>query len=145
MNQEGYTHLRIDGKMPGKIEEFNGNSQLFAMIPTKGVGGVGLNIIGADRVVIVEPDWNPMTDAQARERAWLMCGKKDVSAYRLVQRRPSRRRSTDGRSTMRGRTWQASSRCRSRPGLRGGGQGEAAVDVQGHLRQAGIGEAKGRR
>ena len=83
MNQEGYTHLRIDGKMPGKIEEFNGNSQLFAMIPTKGVGGVGLNIIGADRVVIVEPDWNPMTDAQARERAWLICGKKDVAVYRL--------------------------------------------------------------
>jgi len=88
MNQEGYTHLRIDGKTPVKkrlrmIEEFNGNSQLFAMILTTRVGGVGLNIIGADRVVIVDPDWNPMTDVQARERTWRIGQKKDVAVYRL--------------------------------------------------------------
>jgi len=88
MNQEGYAHLRIDSKTPVSkrprmIEEFNGNPQLFAMILTKGVGGVGLNIIGADRVVIVEPDWDPMTDVQARERAWRIGQRKNVAIYRL--------------------------------------------------------------
>mmetsp|Transcript_50242 Transcript_50242/g.155276 ORF Transcript_50242/g.155276 Transcript_50242/m.155276 type:complete len:436 (-) Transcript_50242:194-1501(-) len=54
------------------------------MILTTRVGGVGLNIIGADRVVIFDPDWNPMTDVQARERAWRIGQRRDVSVYRLV-------------------------------------------------------------
>jgi hypothetical protein len=33
-------------------------------------GGVGLNLTGADRIILYDPDWNPQTDAQARERAW---------------------------------------------------------------------------
>lgn len=89
MNGEGYTHLRIDGKTAVKrrlkmIEEFNGNVDLFCMVLTTRVGGVGLNIIGADRVVIFDPDWNPMTDVQARERTWRIGQKRDVTVYRLV-------------------------------------------------------------
>lgn len=33
---------------------------------------------GADRVLIVDPDWNPSTDAQARERSWRIGQKKEV-------------------------------------------------------------------
>jgi len=54
------------------------------MILTTRVGGVGLNITGADRVVIFDPDWNPMTDVQARERAWRIGQTRDVAVYRLV-------------------------------------------------------------
>jgi len=84
-----YTFLRIDGKTPVKkrlklIEEFNGDTSLFSMILTTRVGGVGLNIIGADRVLIFDPDWNPMTDVQARERTWRIGQKRDVTIYRLV-------------------------------------------------------------
>ena len=89
MSRVGYSHFRIDGKTPVKrrlklIEEFNENKDIFAMLLTTRVGGVGLNIIGADRVVIFDPDWNPMTDVQARERAWRIGQKKEVSVYRLV-------------------------------------------------------------
>jgi DNA excision repair protein ERCC-6 len=89
MVENNYAHSRIDGKTSVKrrlrlIEEFNGNSDLFAMILTTRVGGVGLNIIGANRVVIFDPDWNPMTDVQARERAWRIGQKKEVAVYRLV-------------------------------------------------------------
>merc|ERR1719333_445853 len=66
------------------IEEFNGNQEIFAMLLTTRVGGVGLNIIGADRVLIFDPDWNPMTDVQARERTWRIGQTKEVSVYRLV-------------------------------------------------------------
>eukprot|EP00438_Fugacium_kawagutii_P024094 Skav214959 [mRNA] locus=scaffold264:80550:81815:- [translate_table: standard] len=89
MSRIGYTHFRIDGKTPVKrrlklIEEFNENESVFAMLLTTRVGGVGLNIIGADRVVIFDPDWNPMTDVQARERAWRIGQTREVSVYRLV-------------------------------------------------------------
>eukprot|EP00970_Alexandrium_tamarense_P013118 scaffold3259_cov201-Alexandrium_tamarense.AAC.2 len=42
------------------------------------------NVTGANRVVIFDPDWNPQTDAQARERAWRFGQKKDVTVYRLI-------------------------------------------------------------
>lgn len=34
------------------------------MLLTTKVGGVGLNLTGADTVIFVEHDWNPMADAQ---------------------------------------------------------------------------------
>ena len=39
---------------------------------------------GADRVVIFDPDWNPSTDLQARERAWRIGQVRDVTIYRLL-------------------------------------------------------------
>ncbi len=53
------------------------------MLTTK-TGGVGLNLIGADRVVIYDPDWNPSTDLQARERSWRIGQEKDVAVYRFL-------------------------------------------------------------
>lgn len=89
LHDAGYVNSRIDGKVPVKrrlelIDQFNVNPAIFAMVLTTHVGGVGLNIIGASRVVIFDPDWNPMTDVQARERAWRIGQKKDVTVYRLV-------------------------------------------------------------
>lgn len=57
---------------------------MFVFLLTTRVGGVGVNLIGADRVVIYDPDWNPSTDAQARERAWRIGQKKQVTVYRLL-------------------------------------------------------------
>ena len=46
---------------------------------TTKTGGVGLNITGANRVILYDPDWNPQTDAQARERAWRFGQNRDVT------------------------------------------------------------------
>jgi DNA excision repair protein ERCC-6 len=45
---------------------------------------VGIDLTGADRVVLFDPDWNPQTDAQARERAWRLGQTKPVTIYRLI-------------------------------------------------------------
>jgi len=54
------------------------------MLLTTSVGGVGLNLVCADRVVIVDPAWNPATDAQAVDRAFRIGQEKQVKVYRLV-------------------------------------------------------------
>lgn len=50
------------------------------------VGGLGLNLTGADTVIFVEHDWNPMKDLQAMDRAHRIGQRKVVNVYRLVTR-----------------------------------------------------------
>ncbi|CAB4031333.1 DNA excision repair ERCC-6-like, partial [Paramuricea clavata] len=48
------------------------------------VGGVGLTLTAADRVIIFDPSWNPATDAQAVDRAYRIGQKNTVVVYRLI-------------------------------------------------------------
>eukprot|EP00955_Chlamydomonas_euryale_P030470 320766-Chlamydomonas_euryale.AAC.1 len=48
------------------------------------VGGLGLTLTAADRVVIVDPAWNPATDNQAVDRAYRIGQSRDVVVYRLI-------------------------------------------------------------
>ena len=89
VRKEGYTFYRMDGTTPIKdrmplVDEFNSNPKIFVFLLTTKVGGLGVNLTGADRVVIFDPDWNPSTDTQARERAWRLGQTKPVSVYRLM-------------------------------------------------------------
>uniref|UniRef100_A0A8C4XBN6 DNA excision repair protein ERCC-6-like n=1 Tax=Erpetoichthys calabaricus TaxID=27687 RepID=A0A8C4XBN6_ERPCA len=54
------------------------------MLLTTQVGGVGLNLTAANRVVIFEPSWNPATDAQAIDRVYRIGQEKNVIVYRLI-------------------------------------------------------------
>ncbi|KAI4364090.1 hypothetical protein MLD38_020227 [Melastoma candidum] len=86
-----YNYRRMDGLTPVKqrmalIDEFNDSSDVFIFILTTKVGGLGTNLTGANRVIIFDPDWNPSTDMQARERAWRIGQTKDVTVYRLITR-----------------------------------------------------------
>ncbi|KAK5629760.1 hypothetical protein RRF57_005475 [Xylaria bambusicola] len=82
-------YLRMDGKTPIKmrqvlVDKFNKDPDLHLFLLTTKVGGLGVNLTGANRVIIYDPDWNPSTDVQARERAWRLGQKKDVTIYRLM-------------------------------------------------------------
>jgi DNA excision repair protein ERCC-6 len=35
-------------------------------------------------VLLYDPDWNPSTDMQARERAWRIGQRREVTVYRLI-------------------------------------------------------------
>lgn len=48
---------------------------------------MGLNLTGADTVIFVEHDWNPMKDLQAMDRAHRIGQKKVVNVYRLITRK----------------------------------------------------------
>ncbi|XP_018364365.1 PREDICTED: DNA excision repair protein ERCC-6-like [Trachymyrmex cornetzi] len=87
--REKYTYLRMDGttamsQRQQTIQKFNNDSSYFVFLLTTRVGGLGINLTGANRVVIYDPDWNPATDAQARERAWRIGQNKQVTVYRLI-------------------------------------------------------------
>ena len=43
-------------------DQFNSDASIKVMISTTSVGGFGLNLTGADTVIFMEHDWNPMKD-----------------------------------------------------------------------------------
>ena len=85
----GFNYRRMDGTTPihtrqGLVDEFNNNPSAHVFLLTTKVGGLGINLTGANRVIIYDPDWNPSTDVQARERAWRLGQKREVMIYRLM-------------------------------------------------------------
>ncbi|KFW60990.1 DNA excision repair protein ERCC-6 [Pygoscelis adeliae] len=89
VRHRNYSYLRMDGtttiasRQP-LITRYNEDKSIFIFLLTTRVGGIGVNLTGADRVIIYDPDWNPSTDTQARERAWRIGQKKQVTVYRLL-------------------------------------------------------------
>lgn len=85
----GFKYRRMDGNTPiqmrqSMVDEFNTDPDIHVFLLTTKVGGLGINLTGADRVIIYDPDWNPSTDLQARERAWRLGQKREVTIYRLM-------------------------------------------------------------
>ena len=85
----GLKYRRMDGNTPiplrqSMVDEFNSDPNIHVFLLTTKVGGLGVNLTGADRVIIYDPDWNPSTDLQARERAWRLGQKREVTIYRLM-------------------------------------------------------------
>ncbi|KAK9873709.1 hypothetical protein WA026_002066 [Henosepilachna vigintioctopunctata] len=84
-----YKYLKMDGttsisSRQKLIDNFNQDETYDVFLLTTKVGGLGVNLTGADRVIIYDPDWNPATDTQARERAWRIGQNKQVTIYRLL-------------------------------------------------------------
>jgi DNA excision repair protein ERCC-6 len=89
IEEQGYEYLRMDGTTAAAsrsfiVDKFNNSPQIFIFLLTTKVGGIGLNLTSANRIIIYDPDWNPSTDMQARERAWRIGQKKGVTIYRLL-------------------------------------------------------------
>lgn len=85
------TYVRLDGSVPASqrhsvVARFNADPSIDVLLLTTQVGGLGLNLTGADTVIFVEHDWNPMKDLQAMDRAHRIGQKKVVNVYRLITR-----------------------------------------------------------
>jgi len=66
------------------VQTFNSDPSIDCLLLTTHVGGLGLTLTGADTVIFVEHDWNPMKDLQAMDRAHRIGQKKVVNVYRLI-------------------------------------------------------------
>ncbi|KAI4157311.1 MAG: hypothetical protein LQ342_008387 [Letrouitia transgressa] len=84
-------YLRLDGSVEASkrqhiVNQFNTDPSYDCLLLTTSVGGLGLNLTGADTVIFVEHDWNPQKDLQAMDRAHRIGQKKVVNVYRLITR-----------------------------------------------------------
>ncbi|PQE19039.1 putative MOT1-transcriptional accessory protein [Rutstroemia sp. NJR-2017a WRK4] len=84
-------YLRMDGSVDASkrqdiVNKFNSDPSYDVLLLTTSVGGLGLNLTGADTVIFVEHDWNPQKDLQAMDRAHRIGQKKVVNVYRLITR-----------------------------------------------------------
>ncbi|XP_025033346.1 LOW QUALITY PROTEIN: DNA excision repair protein ERCC-6-like, partial [Python bivittatus] len=82
--------MRIDGTVTHLTERekrigvFQKDRDYSVFLLTTQVGGIGLTLTAASRVVIFDPSWNPATDAQAVDRAYRIGQKENVIIYRLI-------------------------------------------------------------
>ena len=88
----GFTYCRLDGstdleERESQIREFStpGSKSMVFLISTR-AGGLGINLVTANHVVLYDSDFNPMVDIQAMDRAHRIGQKKKVFVYRLVTR-----------------------------------------------------------
>ncbi|KAK7213417.1 hypothetical protein V2G26_020595 [Clonostachys chloroleuca] len=89
IKERDISYVRMDGETPIEqrqpmIDKFNEDPNIHVFLITTRTGGLGTNLTGADRIIIFDPDWNPSTDLQARERAWRLGQDKPVKIYRLM-------------------------------------------------------------
>ncbi|KAE8222061.1 hypothetical protein CF319_g4684 [Tilletia indica] len=83
-------HFRLDGtmniskrqKLVDKFNDPEGGEFIFLL--SSKAGGCGLNLIGANRLVLFDPDWNPAADQQALARVWRDGQKKNCFVYRFI-------------------------------------------------------------
>ncbi|MFC3928644.1 SNF2-related protein [Streptococcus caprae] len=82
------TSYKITGSTPANERQemtraFNKGSRDTFLISLK-AGGVGLNLTGADTVVLIDLWWNPAVEMQAISRAHRIGQKENVEVYRLI-------------------------------------------------------------
>ena len=88
MDAAGIRYAYLDGRTRRRdrpIEDFRSGAASVFLISLK-AGGFGLNLTEADYVVLLDPWWNPATEAQAVDRAHRIGQDKHVMVYRLVSR-----------------------------------------------------------
>ncbi|EXJ77380.1 chromodomain-helicase-DNA-binding protein 1 [Capronia epimyces CBS 606.96] len=92
MEYRGHAYQRLDGTIAAAarriaIDHFNApDSSDFCFLLSTRAGGLGINLMTADTVIIFDSDWNPQADLQAMARAHRIGQVKPVSVYRLVSK-----------------------------------------------------------
>lgn len=88
LEREGMDYFYLDGQTPGEervqlAERFNQGEKQFFLISLK-AGGTGLNLTGADTVILYDLWWNPAVEQQAADRAHRLGQKNVVQVIRLI-------------------------------------------------------------
>ncbi|KAJ3497109.1 hypothetical protein NLG97_g2147 [Lecanicillium saksenae] len=91
LTENGARFRRIDGRSSltdrmRALQCFNSDSTVTIMLASIGAVGEGVDLTSASVVHLIEPQWNPMAEAQAVDRVHRIGQRRDVVIYRyLVQ------------------------------------------------------------
>ncbi|KAM6363636.1 DNA excision repair protein ERCC-6-like 2 isoform 1-T1 [Pluvialis apricaria] len=85
----GLDYRRLDGSTKSEdririVREFNSVQEINICLVSTMAGGLGLNFVGANVVILFDPTWNPANDLQASDRAYRIGQYKDVKVFRLI-------------------------------------------------------------
>ncbi|XP_036760280.2 DNA excision repair protein ERCC-6-like 2 isoform X6 [Manis pentadactyla] len=85
----GLDYRRLDGSTKSEerlriVKEFNRTQDVNICLVSTMAGGLGLNFVGANVVVLFDPTWNPANDLQAIDRAYRIGQCRDVKVLRLI-------------------------------------------------------------
>lgn len=69
-----------------EIDQFNSDPDTFIFLISTKAGGLGINLVAADTVIVFDSDWNPQGDLQAQDRCHRIGQTKPVVVYRLLVR-----------------------------------------------------------
>lgn len=81
-------YVRLTGAVPVKdrnqlVTDFNRKSSAVrVMLLSLTAGGVGLNLIGGNHLMLLDPHWNPQLEAQAQDRVYRVGQLKEVQIYK---------------------------------------------------------------
>ncbi|KIP08757.1 hypothetical protein PHLGIDRAFT_363714 [Phlebiopsis gigantea 11061_1 CR5-6] len=90
LRSKKYGYFRLDGTMTINkrqklVDQFNNpEGKEFVFLLSSKAGGCGINLIGANRLILFDPDWNPAADQQALARVWRDGQKKECFVYRFI-------------------------------------------------------------
>ncbi|MDX6721114.1 MAG: hypothetical protein QOJ63_3368 [Solirubrobacteraceae bacterium] len=88
LDHEGIGYCYLDGRTRRRdrvLERFKDGSDPVFLISLK-AGGVGLNLTEADYCFLLDPWWNPATEAQAIDRTHRIGQTRPVMVYRMIAR-----------------------------------------------------------
>ncbi|XP_013925092.1 PREDICTED: DNA excision repair protein ERCC-6-like 2 isoform X2 [Thamnophis sirtalis] len=85
----GLDYRRLDGNTKAEdrvkiVKEFNSTEEVNICLVSTMAGGLGLNFVGANIVILFDPTWNPANDLQAIDRAYRIGQRRNVKVFRLI-------------------------------------------------------------
>jgi SNF2 family DNA or RNA helicase len=89
LGEEGIAYGRLDGKMSQRsreeaIAQFKANPNVRVFLISMKAGGLGLNLVVANHVYLMDPWWNPSTEEQAIDRCHRIGQSRPVSVKRFI-------------------------------------------------------------
>ncbi|CAH7666480.1 SNF2 family N-terminal domain-domain-containing protein [Phakopsora pachyrhizi] len=89
MKTLGYDYLiltgstSVDERQP-LVDRFTKDESISVFLLSTRAGGLGLNLMAADTVIIFDQDFNPHNDRQAEDRAYRLGQKRDVKVIKFI-------------------------------------------------------------
>jgi SNF2 family DNA or RNA helicase len=89
LQDNGLNYVRLDGKMSrtaraAAMDNFREDPSIHVILVSITAGGLGLNLTAANKVYVMEPQYNPAAEAQAVDRVHRLGQKREVITVRYI-------------------------------------------------------------